>query len=90
MEEAEEEELEAGALSGYESDDEFEDEDEEAYDEDEDEDEEGGGRPKNDPEWQFFDTAKVFVKAGDGGAWVYLYVMCMTIDRLIDQFPPLK
>lgn len=41
------------------------DEDEE---EDADEEGEGGGRPRNDPEWQFFDTAKVFVKAGDGGA----------------------
>ncbi|EWM21738.1 gtpase obg [Nannochloropsis gaditana] len=48
-----------------------------AEDEDEDEDEgeegaEGGAergesRPRNDPEWQFFDTAKVFVKGGDGG-----------------------
>jgi hypothetical protein len=31
--------------------------------------EEGKGKTggKNDQEWQFFDTAKVFVQAGDGG-----------------------
>jgi hypothetical protein len=69
--EEEEEEEAAGGESGYESDDEggvdF-DEDELVEEEEEDElEEEGSGRPKNDPEWQFFDTAKVFVKAGDGG-----------------------
>ena len=51
-----------GGLSGYESDDELDEEEDE-----EDEEGEGSGRPKNDPEWQFFDTAKVFVKGGDGG-----------------------
>lgn len=46
-----------------------------AEDEDEGEGKEGAeegaerseSRPRNDPEWQFFDTAKVFVKGGDGG-----------------------
>jgi len=50
----------------------FDEEDEEGregegYDEEEEEEEEGDGRPKNDPEWQFFDTAKMYVKGGDGG-----------------------
>jgi len=49
----------------------FDEEDEEGregeFDSDEEDEEEGDGRPKNDPEWQFFDTAKVYVKGGDGG-----------------------
>lgn len=45
-----------------------EDEEEREDELEEEEEEEGGdGRPKNDPEWQFFDTAKVYVKGGDGG-----------------------
>lgn len=67
VKEAEAEAEDEGGLSGYESDDEF-DEDEEDL---ENEEGEGSGRPKNDPEWQFFDTAKVFVKGGDGGEFVF-------------------
>ena len=42
----------------------FDSEDEEEEDEDDDEE---AKKVKNDPEWQFFDTAKVYVKGGDGG-----------------------
>jgi len=35
------------------------------YDDDEDTSKQSG--PRNDPEWQFFDTAKVYVQAGSGG-----------------------
>jgi hypothetical protein len=73
VEEGEEELEDQGGESGYESDDELDVDDEE--DEELEDGEEGSGRPRNDPEWQFFDTAKVFVKAGDGGECVLACLM---------------
>ena len=39
--------------------------DEDFMDEEDDASKQSG--PKNDPEWQFFDTAKVYTQAGSGG-----------------------
>lgn len=46
-----------------------EEDEEEYYDDDEEEEgrEQKRSGARNDPEWQFFDTARIYVKGGDGG-----------------------
>lgn len=44
----------------------------EVYDDEEEEEKAKRSGARNDPEWQFFDTARIYVKGGDGGTCSFL------------------
>jgi hypothetical protein len=52
----------------------------EVYDDEEEEEKAKRSGARNDPEWQFFDTARIYVKGGDGGTWFFFSGLGQSIE----------